>query len=406
MDTPAGPDHCTHSSADSTTNLRVPGRVRVLFVAHEALLAGAEQSLLMLLARLDRDRFDPIVLLPERGPFEDRARDMGVRTVRARYSWWIANRNGPLALLARFWWSVLNMPALIRTARTVKPDVIYTNSLVVPQGALLAKILGVPHIWHVREVLPNPTLNTPMSRDLVLSLVVRLSSSVLVVSKSSGRLFAGRRGAQVRVIYDGVDQRAETDRDQDRARRMADGAIRLAVVGTLSKAKRTLDAVRAVELLRDSFPAVHLAVVGGGMASYERSVKRYVASHGLDNNVALLGHRDDVIRILAESDLLLMPAWPEAFGLVTVEALSVGTPVVGANTTGTAEILSQGGGVLVEPGRPELIADAVRRLVSTPERYLQARREAHTAARAFSIDREVNLIELEILRVLGGRHEG
>ncbi len=395
----------THGSADSTTNRRVPRRVRVLFVAHSAQLAGAEQSLLGWLRRLNRDRFDPIVLLPERGPFEDRARALGVRTVRARYSWWVANRNGPLPFLARFWWSVVNTPAMIRTARSVKPDVIYTNSLVVPQGALLAKILGIPHVWHIREVLPNSTLNTPLPRGLVLSLVARLSSGVVAVSESSARLFDGKRGARVRVIYNGVEQSPETDRDQDRARRIKDGAIRLAVVGTLTPVKRTLDAIKAVEILRESFPAVHLAVVGGGIAAYERSVKRYVASHGLEGNVDLLGQREDVLRILSESDLLLMPAWPEAFGLVTVEALSVGTPVVGANTTGTAEILSHGGGILVEPGRPELIADAVRQLVSTPEHYLQARMEAHIAARAFSIEREVNLIEQEIIRVLGGRHE-
>jgi GT2 family glycosyltransferase/glycosyltransferase involved in cell wall biosynthesis len=395
----------THRSAHSSTNRGVSGRVRVLFVGHSAQLAGAEQSLLRLLARLNRERFEPIVLLPETGPFEDRARDVGVRTVRARYSWWIANRNGPLGFFARFWWSVLNMPALIRTARTVKPDIIYTNSLVVPQGAFLAKFLGVPHIWHVCELLSHPTLNTPLSRDFVLSLVVRLSSSVVVVSESSGRQFDGTRGARVRVIYNGVEQLTEVDRDQDRARRMADGAIRLAVVGTLSRAKRTLDAIKAVEILRESFPAVHLAVVGGGIAAYERSVKRYVASHGLEGNVDLLGQREDVLRILSESDLLLMPAWPEAFGLVTVEALSVGTPVVGASTTGTAEILSHGGGILVEPGRPELIADAVRQLVSTPEIYIDARRQAHSAARAFSIEREVKLIEQEIIRVLRGRHE-
>lgn len=386
--------------------VHVSGRVRVLFVAHSAQLAGAEQSLLTLLAGLDRDRFEPTVLLPETGPFEDRARAIGVRTVRARYPWWLAYRRDPLAFLARFWWGVLNLPALVRAARTAKPDVIYTNSLVVPQGAMLAAILRVPHIWHVREMLPNPTLNTPLPRSLVLALVARLSASVVVVSQSSASLFAGTRGARVRVIRNGVEQLPETDRDPDRARRMAGGAIRLAVVGTLSPAKRTLDAIRAVEILRESLPAVHLAVVGGGYGSYARSVRRYVASHGLAGTVDLLGQRDDVIRILAESDLLLMPSWPEAFGLVTVEALSVGTPVVGADTTGTSEILRQGGGVLVEPGRPELIAEAVRLLVSVPDRYLQARREAHAAARAFSIDREVTLIEREILYVSRRRVAG
>ena len=394
----------TEEVTHSPGRRRASGRIRVLFIAHSAQMAGAEQSLLGWLARLDRDQFEPTVLVPESGPFEDRARALGVRTVRARYSWWIANRNGLWPSLARFWWSALNAPALIHTARALSPDVIYTNSLVVPQGAFLARILGVPHIWHVREVLPNSTLKTPLPRDLVLSLVLRLSSSVIVVSESCRALFTGMRGARVRVVYNGVELSAETDRDPNRAERMAGGAIRLAVVGTLTPVKRTLDAIKAVEILRELFPAVHLSVVGSGHASYERSVKRYVASHGLETHVAFLGHRDDVMRILAESDLLVMPAWPEAFGLVTVEAMSVGTPVVGANTTGTAEILRQGGGVLVEPGRPELIAEAVRQLVSSPERYFQARKDAYAAASAFSIDREVSSIEEEIQRVVGDWH--
>lgn len=394
----------TRWSADSMARRPDSGPVRVLFVSHSAELAGAEQSLLGWLKRLDRDRFEPTVLLPAHGPFEDRAHALGVPTVRARYSWWIANRNGPLPFLARFWWSVLNMPALIRAARRLDPDVIHTNSLVVPQGAVLAKILGVPHIWHIREVLPNSTLNTPLPRDLLLSLVLRLSSSVIAVSESSRSIFRGLHGSHVSVVYNGVEQSAEAREDHDRVVRIARGAIRLAVVGTMTPVKRTLDAIKAVAILREYFPGAQLSVVGRGQPPYERTLRRYVVSHGLEGYVAFLGHRDDVSAILAGSDLLVMPAWPEAFGLVTIEALSVGTPVIGANTSGTAEILRHGGGVLVEPGRPDLIAEAVRVLLSAPERYFQLRMEAQTAARAFSIEREVTSIEEEILRTFGHGH--
>jgi glycosyltransferase involved in cell wall biosynthesis len=88
---------------------------------------------------------------------------------------------------------------------------------------------------------------------------------------------------------------------------------------------------------------------------------------GLGGRVRFLGERRDVPRLLAAADLFCQPnTAPEPFGVAYVEALAAGLPVVAAALGGALEVVDPTCGLLVPPGRPEALAEALARLAADP----------------------------------------
>ena len=135
--------------------------VKLLVIAHDAALGGAQRSLLEILGRLSPEAYLPVVLAPTPGPFVTAARQLGLRCI-----WGLTQRavffNKPIELvdtLKRPWrlfahpyvWtliSLLTLPvrvaALSVLAKKEGIQLVYSNTITVLDGALLAMVLGVP----------------------------------------------------------------------------------------------------------------------------------------------------------------------------------------------------------------------------------------------------------------------
>jgi glycosyltransferase involved in cell wall biosynthesis len=127
-----------------------------------------------------------------------------------------------------------------------------------------------------------------------------------------------------------------------------DWGWRLACVGRVSPEKGVDHAVRALDLLPDA----ELVADGPGPAIEHPRVRRL--------------HSEDVAATYAAADAVLFPVvWPEPWGLVPLEAMSVGRPVIATATGGQAEYLRDGENALIVPaGDPLALAEAVQRLAS------------------------------------------
>jgi glycosyltransferase involved in cell wall biosynthesis len=120
----------------------------------------------------------------------------------------------------------------------------------------------------------------------------------------------------------------------------------LTLPGRLTRLKGHHDFLEIVERVRRQAPEVAGVIVGGADrrgSSYERELRGEVARRGLSGSIAFAGHREDLREILAISDVSfsLTADPPEAFGRTVVEALSLGTPVVGYDHAGVGEVLRE-----------------------------------------------------------------
>jgi glycosyltransferase involved in cell wall biosynthesis len=118
--------------------------------------------------------------------------------------------------------------------------------------------------------------------------------------------------------------------------------------------------------------------------------QRVVADH-----VTFTGFRDDLPALLARWDLFVLPSLWEGFGLVLLEAMAAGRPVVASRVGPIPEIVQHGEtGLLVEPGQPGPLADALLKVLENPD--LAARFGAagrRRVAERFTLDRMVAEIE-------------
>jgi glycosyltransferase involved in cell wall biosynthesis len=115
--------------------------------------------------------------------------------------------------------------------------------------------------------------------------------------------------------------------------------------------------------------------------NYMHLLRTTAAELGVAQRVHFLGQRNDVPELLAAADIFCQPNQePEPFGIVFVEALSTGLPVITTALGGATEIVDQSCGLLVAPDSPELLADSILQLIESPQMRVRLGRGGHSRA--------------------------
>lgn len=196
-------------------------------------------------------------------------------------------------------------------------------------------------------------------------------------------LALGLEAHRVRVIPNGVDLQEFRPGPADRHDLpVPEGAVTALFAGDLQTSRKNLDTV--LHALVD-VPGLHLLVAGATDGSpYPALAGRL----GLDGRVHFLGYRRDVPRLMRAADLFVLPTRYEPFGLVLVEALATGLPVVTARTAGAAPIVEAAGGtVLDDPDDVAALARALQTLAADAELRARLGTRARAAAEAHGFGR-------------------
>lgn len=362
--------------------------MRVLYADHTTKVSGAQRSLLELLRGLPSD-VEAIVASPP-GPLEDAAVAAGVAHVRIRptagslklHPVRTAQAMGELAWMAR---------ELGREAKRARADIVHSNTLQAGIAASLARRIGRrPLVVHVRDCLP-----TSGAGALVRRWIGSSADQLIAISNYTAKCF----GPRVRtVIPNAVDldrfDPTLADRNAVREELGLSTAPVLAAIAQITPWKGQLDAIEALALMRKADVDAHLLVVGETKftfaatrydnVTYMRELQELVAAHDLSDRVHFLGERDDIVNLLAATDVLLAPSWQEPFGRTIIEGMAMAVPVIATNVGGPNEIIDDGvDGLLLSPKTPDRWADAAVKLLSDGAR----RRSMGEAGRRKAIDR-------------------
>jgi glycosyltransferase involved in cell wall biosynthesis len=344
----------------------------VLYVSPYGTIGGAERALLALLDELDRTRFAPVVVLGEHGPLAADLEARGIETIVEpfpspplyRLAWPLT-----LARLARASWRIRRL-AHVRGVRILHGgDLVGLLLLIVarPQGARL--VYQIHYLGGAARRLVLACLAVP-AVDQLLAVSARQPSQL---GPAPG-LLAGR----TRVLPPGI--RAEAFQDGDRRAFRAevgasDGAPLVGLVARHDTWKGHDVFLEAAARLRERRGDLRFVMVGGSLDGdqpphVERYRDGFLARRkelGLEDAVAVLGHRQDVPAVLAGLDVLVCPSEDEPFGMIVLEAMAAGTPVVASDCGGPAEILEDGrSGLLFRTGSAGSLAAAVLRILDEP----------------------------------------
>ncbi len=265
---------------------------------------------------------------------------------------------------------------------TWQPDVVHGHDWVVAQAAtILSEQQHCPLVTtiHATEaglyqgnvVSPFSRWRHGVERDVVAQAAATIVCSAAMRAEVVDRL--GADDARVSVVPNGVDEaRWVTSAPQRLAARARLGLTDeplLVLVGRLEHEKGAQDAIDAVALLSRRWPTLHLALVGDGARAAD--LRAQADRLGVTERVHAVGRLvgDQVAAMVAAADVALVPSRYEPFGLVALEAMAAGTPVVVCATGGLVDVVVDGvSGLVVAPADPDSLAQAVDGLLDDPGR--------------------------------------
>ncbi|MDQ3019392.1 MAG: glycosyltransferase family 4 protein [Bacteroidota bacterium] len=245
-----------------------------------------------------------------------------------------------------------------------KPDIIYCNWIRpwAQLSGMVAKDLNIPFVIDHHEDLP--TLKKIFPGDYPDSLNVFEDADKIIVHSSLNKqelLEENLKLQEIKTIYLGQNFSVP-----EKIKDFNFDKVRLACVSHLSEERKNIDdLIRALGIIKHKLN-FNLEIAGDGMlkTKYIRLCKELdmeyeVKFHGEKN-------QNEVEEILDESHIFILPSYPEAFGIVLIEALAKGVPVITCKGSGGGEELKQLGypAILVKPHSPEAIANAIMNLTN------------------------------------------
>jgi len=350
--------------------------MKVLYYNHTGQVSGAERVLLMILSRLDRGRFEPVVACPGEGRLIGMVRDLGVRTIgleqlEARFTWRIGSLFRYLASFAR----------VIHDARDLvideQPDIIHANSI--RAGLVMSAAsfgLATPVIWHAHDILPRH----PLSIAIRFFACASRHNSILAVSQAAAGRFRGilirwfSRRVPIRVIHNAVDlgrfqPNSKSRREIRRSLGLTEKDRVVGIVGHLTPTKGQLELIEAFAAISRETPDAVLLVIGESLFNrgndYMKSLMRAASLCAGTDRVRFLGPRDDVPALMRGLDLLVVNSHTEAFALTVLEGLATGAAILATAVDGTPEMIRhRENGWLVPARDQQTLAEAMLLLMN------------------------------------------
>jgi glycosyltransferase involved in cell wall biosynthesis len=209
---------------------------------------------------------------------------------------------------------------------------------------------------------------------------------------------SGHDARRIHAVLNGIDidnwpMRTPNDVRRVDVRRemgLSDDTPVILTVCRLFPSKGAADLIRAAAALVDEIPEVRLIVVGGeSQPGYRSELEKLASDLSVESNVIFAGWRSDVQRLMAAADVFAMPSIGEPFGLVYLEAMAIGLPVVALDSGGTAESVEHGvTGLLSPEGDPDALTANLKALLRSPElRMSMGRRGRESVEKYFTTER-------------------
>ena len=356
--------------------------LRVAFLSSCVRGGGAGWSLYYLLKYLDRDRIEPLVIVPERGVFDQRFEELGLEVLtpkRLHHRWdqQLFKWKNPFTLqLSRSLVAkdlTIFIPWLVQLIRERNIEVVYCNNMMVkPLGAIAAQVAGISCALHVRN------LHEKRLRRLAYGSLAKLPAVRWVISNSraSAEPYKQHVPDKIHVVHNGVDlsEYGNVPAPPGTFRQELGIPIDATVVGYTGNIipRKAVDIlIRAMAELMPSRPDLYLVIVGrvplNDPTDYHERCHELTNELGIREKALFPGFRADVRYAVQDFDILSLPSRQEPFGRSIVEGMALRKPIVATRVGGIPEIIDSGvHGLLVEPEDVRGLADALGRLVDDP----------------------------------------
>jgi glycosyltransferase involved in cell wall biosynthesis len=338
----------------------------ILFLDQQSWLGGAQRVLDSALRSLGTE-FNPIVAFPNKGPFRSELEERGVKTLTIPIG---SYRSGSKSYLEMAGFAVRSVFCGIQLAATIRKRrvvLVYINGpRCLLAGVLAAWLTGRPSVFHLHLIL------TRRSELFLVTSLSRRISRIIACSQAAAQSLLNadaRLSGKTEVLYSPVPVRIEPVVERTTINRRATTPyFTVGMVGRITETKGQHLLLKAAgRLPPDIRGKIRILLIGAPEPAskadtrYAEDLRAIAIQFGLTENIVWAGYQTDLRSWYASMDVLVHSALcAEAMGLVILEALQMGIPVIAARIGGIPEIIDDGtNGLLLEPGDEDALSQAL-----------------------------------------------
>jgi len=351
-------------------------KITILYYEPSSGYGGSSRCLLSWVKRLNKDRYNPIVIIRHNGPALQKIRELGIKTIKVPYNSLTLDFNflffSYAILLLNF--IIFDIPTAIFIYKIAKKNdvkIVHLNSKVITSipGIIAAKLLKIPCVCHLHDI------KTPIKREKFFA---KFIDFFIVLTEKAYRLYKKEySNKRLEIIHNGIvldDYTFVADKNKLRSVfNIKDEEIIVGMVGRLVEGKGLSDFIKAAKILISGEQKLKFIIVGssaGEEKKYEIYLKGMVRDLNLGQNVLFAGWREDAKQVMSIFDILVHPSstFPEGFPLTIIEGMALSKPLVVTDVPGSSEIVKDGEtGYVVPSSNPEQLSSAIKKIIDDKE---------------------------------------
>ncbi|MBQ9374889.1 MAG: glycosyltransferase family 4 protein [Ruminococcus sp.] len=281
---------------------------------------------------------------------------------------------------------------MLHLCKEFKPDVIYSLDPLL-DGRLnieVGKKLGIPVVL-IEHSIPNNYKNLVGNKKAVsiYSNAVKAADKTIFVTNIQKQRFDKMVGFEINgtIIYNGFVNENQADVCKPFSY-TKDRLLRTISVGFLEAQKGYPIIFKALKTLREQGADISSVIVGDGKSRQE--YEQVVNDYGLGDVCTFKGivKHDEVLRLMSESDVFVLPSYQESFGIVYLEAMSCGLPVIATKGEGISDIVVDGeNGFLIEKNNADELYDRLEFIRNNPEATAKIANKGFQTAKELTWDK-------------------
>lgn len=366
------------------------GKIKLVQVIADSDLSGGPKHVLGLLNNLDKDLFDCFLICPA-GQLSVEARKIpGVEVIN-------------VVMKSKF--DLISMFEIHGEIEKIRASNNPFGPIIIHLHGTRAGLLGgfgikknmpivyTEHIYDAEYHLKNPV--NEFLQKTVLKMLLRRSSSIIAVSGSVGDFLVKSGMAakgKVQIIPNGIEIVGSGEQGAGRKIKEGNKAPIIGTIGNLNVQKGQKYLVEAMTEIHKRYPLATLEIIGEG--PLREDLESLAEDLKIENRVTLLGAKKDVFAHLKHWDVFVLPSIAETFGIVILEAMQAGVPVVASKVGGILDIIEhKSEGILVPPRDPAKIAEAIKEILDHPSLAAKLKKAGKARVKDFDWKKVIKEIE-------------
>lgn len=362
-------------------------KIKLVEIIADSKIGGGPNHVLGILGNIDKEKFDCYLICPK-GYLSDEAEKISnISTIN-------------LDMKSKFdLKSILELKKRLEEIRADKdpfgPMIVHSHG---PRAGFISRLFalkGVKSVYTEHLFIHEYRLRNPINNWIqrkIVSLQNKKTDLIIAVSSSvKDHLVKNNLASanKVVVINNAIEPKETV---LNKKIKLANKAPIIGAIGSLNSQKGHEFLIKAMSLIKTKYPLSMLEIIGDG--PLKNPLKLKAKELNIEHNITFLGYQNDVGKYMKHWDVFVLPSLSETFGIVILEAMQAGIPVVATDVGGIKDIISNHiNGILVKSKDPKGIANAAIEIIGRPALAAKLKRGGRERVKDFSWQKKIEELE-------------